>query len=81
MIWRELLVQDKVLWGGKYPIPPGGCSSWPKFPMVDVEAKYGLKGDDATIVFSEYINVLWCRISIIVVDMSYSWIICLFGIY
>ena len=58
MTWRELLGKDRVPRGGKYPIPPGGCPSWPKMPMVDAEAKYRLKGDDVTITFLEYIDIL-----------------------
>lgn len=71
MTWRELLIKDKAPWGEKYLIPLGGCPSWPMLPMVNAEVKSRLKGDDVTIKFSEYIDILGCRIVIIAFGMPY----------
>lgn len=66
------MVKTKAPCGEKYPISLGGCPSWPNFPMVDAEAKYGLKGDDVSIAFLEFIDVAGCKLAIIVVGMPYN---------
>ena len=72
MTWRDLLVKDEATCGGKYPIPPGGCTIWQKLPIIDTEAKYGLKCIDVSIKLSEYINVLRWKLAIIAVGMPYD---------